>query len=76
MLDIRRFRDKILFEKAKEVSEDEFGKELEDFMSEMAITMYASRGVGLAGPQVGDSRRILVADEQIHEGLEEALIPQ
>jgi peptide deformylase len=62
MLDIRKYKDRVLFEKAREVTEDEFGEELESLLSDMAFTMYGSRGVGLAGPQVGDSRRILVAD--------------
>jgi peptide deformylase len=48
--------------KARDVREDEFGPELVSFLENMAITMYAAPGVGLAAPQVNDSRRILVAD--------------
>lgn len=44
------------------VKAEEFGPELETCMSDMAETMYAHTGVGLAGVQVGDMRRILVAD--------------
>jgi len=52
----------VLEKKAREVQEDEFTEELAVLLENMAITMYAAPGVGLAAPQIGDSRRILVAD--------------
>ena len=52
----------ILSQVAREVQEEEFGPELVELLNNMAITMYAAPGVGLAAPQIGDSRRILVAD--------------
>lgn len=52
----------LLKQKARPVREDEFGPELLKRLTDMAETMYAAPGVGLAGPQVGDLRRILVAD--------------
>ena len=52
----------ILKKKARPVEEAEFGWELEEFVNSMLDTMYAENGVGLAAPQVGDSRRILVAE--------------
>lgn len=52
----------ILAKKARAVAEDEFGPELQKLCSDMAETMYAAPGVGLAAPQVGDSRCILVVD--------------
>ena len=52
----------ILKKKARPVEETEFGFELEEFVNSMLDTMYAENGVGLAAPQVGDSRRILVAE--------------
>jgi peptide deformylase len=52
----------VLAKKARAVRDDEFGPELERRLSDMAETMYAAPGVGLAGPQVGDSRRIIVLD--------------
>lgn len=51
-----------LNEVSRSVEEDEFGDELKSYMESMAQTMYAHQGVGLAGVQVGDMRRILVAD--------------
>jgi len=52
----------VLSQTAREVTEEEFGSELDAFGSAMLETMYAHNGVGLAAPQVGDSRRIIVVD--------------
>ncbi len=52
----------ILAKKARLVREDELGDALQKHLEDMAETMYAAPGVGLAAPQVSDSRRILVAD--------------
>ena len=52
----------ILKKKARPVEETEFGFELEEFVNSMLDTMYDENGIGLAAPQVGDSRRILVAE--------------
>ena len=52
----------LLHQTCSEVQSHEFGEELSKKLSDMAETMYHSGGLGLAGPQVGDLRRILVAD--------------
>lgn len=52
----------VLSTKARRVRPDEFGPALKTQLSDMAETMFAAPGVGLAAPQVGDSRRIVVAD--------------
>ena len=52
----------VLSKKTRSVREDEFGEGLQIFLDDMAETMYAAPGVGLAAPQVNDGRRILVAD--------------
>lgn len=52
----------ILSGKAREVREDEFGAALATLTANMAETMYAAPGVGLAAPQVSDPRRIVVVD--------------
>jgi len=52
----------ILAKKCRLVGVDEFGEDLRRFVSDMAETMYAAPGVGLAAPQVGDLRRIIVTD--------------
>jgi peptide deformylase len=52
----------LLAQVAREVRPDEFGPALATLCQNMAETMYAAPGVGLAAPQVADSRRILVCD--------------
>lgn len=52
----------ILAAAARPVDDAEFGPELARFVEDMAQTMFAAPGVGLAAPQVGDGRRILVAN--------------
>jgi len=65
-LEILKFPNDILTKRANPVKETELGATLDAFMSDMASAMYGAKGVGLAGPQVGDLRRILVADVGYH----------
>jgi peptide deformylase len=51
-----------LSRKAIAVRAEDFGPDLAQRLSDMAETMYAAPGVGLAAPQVGDNRRMLVAN--------------
>ena len=51
-----------LKKKSREVTEEEFGEELDKKMDDMLQKMYLLNGVGLSGIQVGDDRRMLVAD--------------
>lgn len=62
MLDIKKIKDPALYKKSRVVGSEEFGESLDRFMSQMAVTMYSSNGVGLSGPQVSSELRILVAD--------------
>ena len=69
MFKIRIYPDPILTTRAEEVTE--FGPRLEQIVEEMFLTMYQERGVGLAAPQVGISKRIFVvncAEDQPAEG--------
>lgn len=52
----------VLSSKARPVRDDEFSAALRQLLSDMAETMFAAPGVGLAAPQVGDGRRLIVAD--------------
>ena len=52
---------KILKQKCEPVKKEDFGKALDAKMSGMLKIMLSNNGVGLAGPQVGDPRRIIVA---------------
>jgi peptide deformylase len=60
LLNIRRFPDPALKDPAKPVAS--IDGELNSFIESMVQTMYAAPGVGLAAPQVGDSRRVVVLD--------------
>ena len=59
-LEIKIYPDPVLRKKAEPLQS--VGNEEKDFMRFMALTMYAGRGIGLAAPQVGISKRIIVAD--------------
>ncbi len=52
----------------------EFNKRLHDLLDDMAETMYATNGVGLAANQVGILRRVVVID--VGEGLIELVNPE
>ena len=58
----------VLSAKARKVNDSEFGADMYRFLQDMAETMYAAPGVGLAAPQVGDGRRIIVADPGNDDG--------
>jgi peptide deformylase len=64
----------VLASRAREVTEDEFGAELAQRVADMAETMYAAPGVGLAAPQVGDGRRMVVIDSGDHDGMRSGLL--
>ncbi|MCZ2080014.1 MAG: peptide deformylase [Bryobacteraceae bacterium] len=58
---IVKYGDPVLEKRAARV--DEFGTpELQKFIDDMFESMYAARGVGLAAPQIGFSKRIAVID--------------
>ena len=60
LLKIRKFPDTVLKQAATAV--EQIDGSLNGFIDSMVQTMYAAPGVGLAAPQVGDSRRIVVLD--------------
>lgn len=66
VLEIRKFGDTALREKALKV--DEITPDIDKLIKDMIETMYASLGVGLAAPQIGVSKRIIVIDGE-EEGL-------
>lgn len=58
---IVKYGDPVLEREAEEVTE--FGTpELDKFLEDMFESMYAAKGVGLAAPQIGFSRKIAVID--------------
>ncbi|MEV0588500.1 peptide deformylase [Nonomuraea sp. NPDC050310] len=60
MRDIRTIGDPVLRTPAEPVVD--FDRELRRLIDEMFEVMYAADGVGLAGPQIGVSRRLFVYD--------------
>lgn len=64
--------DQVLREKAVPVSE--INKSILKLLDNLADTMYAAKGVGLAAPQIGVSKRVIVVDAG--EGLVELINPK
>jgi peptide deformylase len=60
MLEIAKYGDSVLERPGEHVTE--FDARLRKLVSDMFETMYASRGVGLAAPQIGVSKRLFVMD--------------
>ncbi len=60
ILPIRHYPDPVLKQVAEPVAE--IDDEIKNLAKDMAETMYAAPGVGLAAPQVGVSRRLVVID--------------
>ena len=59
-LELKVFPEPVLREKCEPV--EEFGEELKALALDMAETMWANDGVGLAAPQIGVAKRLLVLD--------------
>lgn len=68
---IRLSTDEVLRKKAKDV--DVINEKIITLLDDMAETMYNVSGVGLAGPQVGVLRRVIIID--IGDGLIELINP-
>lgn len=60
VLDIVTYPNAVLETPGEPVTE--FGEDLKKLVEDMFETMYSARGVGLAAPQVGVSRRLFVMD--------------
>lgn len=61
-LKVYEYPHPVLKKKAVKVEQDEFNAELKTLLGDMLETMYESAGVGLAAPQIGLSKRIVVID--------------
>lgn len=69
--EIRLSIDEILRKKSRKVKE--INDKIITLLDDMAETMYAAEGVGLAAPQVGVLKRVVIID--IGEGLVELINP-
>ncbi len=65
ILRIRKYGDPVLETPAEPVTE--FNGELRQLAEDMFETMYANKGIGLAAPQVGVSKRLAVIDSSAGE---------
>ena len=68
VLKIRTYPDPVLKKKAGALSD--FGPESQKLFDAMIETMYVEDGVGLAAPQVGVSKRVLIASPTMTRGEE------
>lgn len=68
-LQLRYFPDNILKQKAKKITQ--FDASLRKLAGDMFDTMYESNGVGLAAPQIGASKRIMIIDVSRRDETEE-----
>lgn len=64
--------DDVLRETARRVTK--LGSNIDKLLDNMRDTMYANKGVGLAAPQIGISKRVIVVD--VGEGLVELVNPE
>ena len=68
VLKIKKYPDPILKKKAEPLTQ--FGPEEQKLFDNMIDTMYTEDGVGLAAPQVGISKRVLIASPTMTPGEE------
>lgn len=71
---IRKEGDEILRKKSREV--DQVNDRILELLEDMAETMYENNGVGLAAPQVGVLKRVIVVDTEGGEGLHKLINPR
>jgi peptide deformylase len=62
LLRIAHYPEPVLLTVGKPVADEEFNADLERLVADMFETMYDAGGVGLAAPQVFESRRLFVMD--------------
>jgi peptide deformylase len=70
--EIVKYPDPVLERETEPVTE--FNDELRQFVDDMFESMYAAKGIGLAAPQVGVSRRLTVIDLSFKERPEERIV--
>jgi peptide deformylase len=60
------YGEPVLEAQAEPVAEAEFGTpELQTLVDDMFETMYHAKGVGLAAPQIGESKRLFIVDTTV-----------
>lgn len=74
VLDIVKAGHPVLKQIAEPV--EHVNKKLRALIDNMSDTMYETQGVGLAAPQIGESLRIIVVDDQVGSGLIALINPE
>lgn len=67
LLKIVNYPEPVLLTVGKPVAETEFSEDLKQLVEDMFETMYEAKGIGLAAPQVGISKRLFVMDVPVEE---------
>ncbi len=62
--EIRIYGDKVLRKKAKSINIEKIDSEIKDLIYDMIEVMRENKGIGLAAPQIGISKRIFVIDTE------------
>lgn len=65
VLEIRKYPDEVLKKKALPV--ENIDKDLQRLIDDMVETMHAASGIGIAAPQIGVSKRLIVVDVSAKE---------
>lgn len=65
LLEIRKYPDEVLKKKANPITE--INGDLQKLIDDMIETMYKANGIGLAAPQVGVLKRLIVVDTSPRE---------
>ncbi len=65
LLEIRKYPNEVLKKRAEKI--ENIDSELQKLIDDMIETMYKANGVGLAAPQVGVSKRLIVVDTSLRE---------
>lgn len=65
VLEIKTYPEKVLKEKALPV--ENINGQIQRLIDDMTETMYAAPGIGLAAPQVGVSKRIIILDVSVKD---------
>ena len=72
IIPILKYGDPLLLERSLPV--EKVDEEVRRLIDDMVETMYVSEGIGLAAPQVGDLKRIVVVDISAGEHPEELIV--
>jgi peptide deformylase len=72
ILEIVKYPEPVLERPSEPVTE--FNPELRKFVDDMFESMYAAKGIGLAAPQVGVSKRLTVIDLSFKERPEDKIV--